>query len=101
TVYVIRNGRLNPETAPVRDRTLPIASRSISTLIKNQGIGDLYRLHSFARRNNMRFKLSYIPADFTNTSAEVFDKVYMKKLFDLGYRLGRAGYKWKTTPPGF
>jgi predicted acylesterase/phospholipase RssA len=101
TVYVIRNGRLNPETEPVRDRTLSIASRSISTLIKNQGIGDLYRLHSFARRNNMRFKLSYIPADFKNTSTEVFDKVYMKKLFDLGYRLGSTGYKWKTTPPGF
>jgi hypothetical protein len=49
----------------------------------------------------MRFKLSYIPADFKNTSTEVFDKVYMKKLFDLGYRLGSTGYKWKTTPPGF
>ena len=101
TVYVIRNGRLNPETAPVRDRTLSIASRSISTLIKNQGNGDLYRLHSFSRRNNMRFKLSYIPADFKNTSTEVFDKAYMNKLFDLGYQLGRAGYKWKTTPPGY
>ena len=101
TVYVIRNGRLNPETSPVPDRTLSIASRSISTLIKNQGNGDLYRLHSFARRNNMRFKLSYIPADFKNTSAEVFDKVYMNKLFDVGYQLGRSGYKWKTTPPGF
>jgi len=100
TVYVIRNGRLSPETEPVRDRTLSIASRSISTLIKNQGIGDLYRLHAFSRKNKMRFKLAYIPGDFKNTSTEAFDKAYMKKLFDLGKRLGRAGYRWKTTPPG-
>jgi predicted acylesterase/phospholipase RssA len=100
TVYVIRNGRLSPETEPVRDRTLSIAARSISTLIKNQGIGDLYRLHAFSRKNKMRFKLAYIPGDFKNTSTEAFDKAYMKKLFDLGKRLGRAGYRWKTTPPG-
>jgi predicted acylesterase/phospholipase RssA len=100
TVYVIRNGRLSPETEPVRDRTLSIAARSISTLIKNQGIGDLYKLHAFSRKNKMRFKLAYIPGDFKNTSTEAFDKAYMKKLFDLGKRLGRAGYRWKTTPPG-
>jgi predicted acylesterase/phospholipase RssA len=100
TIYVIRNGRLSPETEPVRDRTLSIASRSISTLIKNQGIGDLYRLHAFSRKNKMRFKLAYIPGDFKNTSTEAFDRAYMIKLFDLGKKLGRAGYKWKTTPPG-
>jgi predicted patatin/cPLA2 family phospholipase len=100
TVYVIRNGRLSPETEPVRDRTLSIASRSISTLIKNQGIGDLYRLHAFSRKNKMRFKLAYIPGDFKNTSTEAFDRAYMIKLFNLGKKLGRTGYKWKTTPPG-
>jgi len=100
-LYIIRNGRLSPETKPVRDRTLSIASRSISTLIKNQGIGDLFQLHAFARRNKIRFKLAFIPKDMTNTSTEVFDKVYMQKLYDLGYQLGRAGYKWKTSPPGF
>lgn len=99
-VYVIRNGRLDPEIEPVRDRTLSIASRSISTLIKNQGIGDLYKLHAFSRKNKMRFKLAYIPVSFKNTSTEAFDKVYMKSLFDFGNKLGRSGYKWKTTPPG-
>jgi hypothetical protein len=100
TVYVIRNGRLSPETETVRDRTLSIAARSISTLIKNQGIGDLYRLHAFSRKNKMRFKLAYIPGDFKNTSTEAFDRAYMLKLFNLGKKLGRAGYRWKTTPPG-
>lgn len=101
SLYVIRNGRLSPETNPVRDRTLSIAARSVSTLIKNQGIGDLYRLHSFSRRNGIRFKLAYIPGDFKDTSTETFDKAYMTKLFSLGYSLGKKGYRWQTTPPGF
>src|SRR6476620_7952253 len=42
--YIIRNGRVDPEWKAVKPRTLSIAGRSISTLIKNQGIGDLYEL---------------------------------------------------------
>ncbi|GBE44390.1 patatin-like phospholipase [bacterium BMS3Bbin10] len=99
-LYIIRNGRLSPETKPVRDRTLSIASRSISTLIKSQGIGDLFRLHAFARKNKIAFKLAFIPKDMKNTSTEAFDTAYMKKLYDLGFQLGRSGYKWQTTPPG-
>ena len=29
-----------------------------------------------------------------------YDAAYMHALFDYGYRLGRAGYPWKKTPPG-
>ena len=100
-VYIIRNGRVSPETKPVRDRTLSIASRSISTLIKYQGIGDLYQLNSFARRNGIRYRLAYIPKDFKDTSKEVFDKTYMNRLFDLAYQKGLKGYRWKTEPPGY
>ena len=100
-VYIIRNGRVSPETKPVRDRTLSIASRSISTLIKYQGIGDLYQLNTFARRNGIQYRLAYIPKDFEDSSEEVFDKEYMTRLFDLAYQKGRQGYRWKTEPPGF
>jgi hypothetical protein len=48
----------------------------------------------------MRFKLVYIPVSFKNSSTEAFDKVYMKNLFDFGNKLGRTGYKWKSTPLG-
>ncbi len=100
-VYIIRNGRVSPETKPVRDRTLSIASRSISTLIKYQGIGDLYQLSTFARRNGIGYRLAYIPKDFKDTSTEVFDKAYMNRLFNLAYQQGTQGYRWKTEPPGF
>ncbi len=99
-VYIIRNGRVGPEHKVVTAGTLSIASRSVSTLIKYQGIGDLYKMHAFARRNAIQFRLAYIPADFKDTSTEAFDQAYMTRLYDLGYRLGKAGYRWQKTPPG-
>ena len=98
-VYIIRNGRVGPERKIVKASTLSIASRSVSTLIKYQGIGDLYKMYSFSKRNRIAYRLSYIPADFPDTSTEPFDTVYMTKLYNLGYRLGKQGYRWKKKPP--
>ena len=43
-LYVIRNGRIQPQWEPVKENVLAISQRSLSTLIKNQSIGDLYRI---------------------------------------------------------
>ena len=99
-LYVIRNGRIGPEEKPVRASTLSIASRSISTLIKYQGIGDIRRLYNFTRRNGIQFRLAAIPDDFKDTSDEPFDTVYMGKLYDLAFRQASQGYKWQRVPPG-
>jgi hypothetical protein len=40
-----------------------------------------------------------IPGDFPDTSTEAFDQKYMSQLFDLGFKLGKSGSKWKKTPP--
>jgi hypothetical protein len=83
----------------VKASTLAIAGRSISTLIKTQGIGDLYQMYEFARRNRIEYDLAYIPGDFPDTSKESFDTVYMSRLFDLGFQLGQGGHPWAKTPP--
>ncbi|HEY6920579.1 MAG TPA: patatin-like phospholipase family protein [Methyloceanibacter sp.] len=97
--YIIRNGHVSPEYKPVRAKTLSIAGRAVSSLIKSQGVGDLYELFVFAKKNNIDYNLAYIPGDFLDTSTESFDPVYMTKLYDLGFRLAQAGYPWKKTPP--
>lgn len=98
--YIIRNGRVGPEHKVVTAGTLSIASRSVSTMIKYQGIGDLYKMYEFSRRNGIQYRLAYIPVDFKDTSTEPFDTVYMTKLFNVGYRQAKQGYRWKKTPPG-
>jgi hypothetical protein len=52
-LYIIRNGRVAPEFKAVKASTLAIAGRSISTLIKTQGIGDLYQMYELAQRNRI------------------------------------------------
>ena len=98
-LYIIRNGRLDPEYKAVKASTLAIAGRSISTLIKTQGIGDLYQMYEFARRNRIEYNLAFIPGSFSDTSTEAFDRKYMSSLFDLGFQLGKSGRPWTKTPP--
>jgi hypothetical protein len=98
-LYIIRNGRVATEFKVVKASTLAIAGRSISTLIKTQGIGDLYQMYELAQSNHVAYNLAYIPGDFPDTSTEAFDKKYMSQLFDLGSRLGKSGNVWKKTPP--
>ena len=79
---------------------MSITQRSISTLIKNQGIGDLYRIYSITKRDGIEFNLASIPADFAQTSNEPFDQKYMIELFTRGYDLGSHNYSWVKAPPG-
>ena len=93
------NGHVSPEYKAVKAKTLSIAGRAVSSLIKSQGVGDLYELYVFAKRNNIDYNLAYIPGDFLDTSTQAFDPVYMGKLYDLGFQMAQAGYPWKKTPP--
>ncbi|MEX2167282.1 MAG: patatin-like phospholipase family protein [Methyloceanibacter sp.] len=97
--YIIRNGHVAPEYKAVKARTLSIAGRAVSSLIKSQGVGDLYELYVFAKKNGIDYNLAYIPGDFIDTSTSSFDEVYMTKLYDLGFSLAQAGYPWKKVPP--
>ena len=100
TLYVIRNGILDPRWAEVKPKVGPVARTSISTLIRTQGMGDLYRIYLGAKRDDLPYRLAYIPADFDLEPEEDFDPNYMRSLFDLAYGLSRDGYDWATSPPG-
>jgi hypothetical protein len=99
--YIIRNDRLDPDWKAIKLRLAPIAGRSISTLILNQGFGDMYRLYLETQQSGIEFNLAHIPREFNLKAKEAFDQEYMVKLFDLGYRMALSGYPWKKTPPGF
>jgi len=99
--YIIRNSKVAPEFAATKAKLFPIAARSISTLIKTQGVGDLYQIYLTAKRDRVDYNLAYIPSDFALQSKSAFDKAYMNALFKLGYAFGRAGVKWEKSPPGW
>jgi hypothetical protein len=100
-LFVVRNGRLNPEWQTVEPEIMKIAGRSISSLIKYQGRGDLYRMYLQSRNYGVDFSLASIPSSFSEREKEPFDVQYMNALFDVGYDLGRRGYTWQKKPPDF
>ena len=100
-IYVIRNSRMEPDWKTVKPKIIPILDNTISTLIRTQGMGDLYRIYLGAQRDGMDYNLSFIPSDFDEKPKEVFDPEYMGKLFDLGYQMTKNGYPWEKVPPGF
>lgn len=99
--YVIRNSFLKPEWETVSPKILRIAGISIESLIRTQGIGDMYRIFLDCQRDGIDYNLAYIPEDFDEKPNEEFDPVYMGKLFDLGYQLAKTGSPWVKGPPGF
>ena len=100
TLYIIRNGILDPRWSEVKPKVGPVARTSIETLIRTQGMGDLYRIYLGAKRDELPYRLAYIPPDFDVEPEEDFDPNYMRALFDLAYELSRNGYDWATSPPG-
>ena len=99
-LFLIRNARLTSEWKAVEPKVSRIAIRSVGTLVRTQGTGDLYRLYLRTQRDGLDYNLAYIPEDFTMKSKELFDPEYMSQLFDLGYRMAEGGYPWRKGPPG-
>ena len=98
-VYVIRNGRLEPEWSEMKRRTLRIGGRAISVLTQAQGINDVSRIYLTAKRDGADFNLAYIDSDFSYPHEEEFDTQYMNQLFEHAYELAVKGYPWHKMPP--
>jgi hypothetical protein len=101
SVYIVRNGTFAPKFKKTEASTLAIAARSIDTLILNQGIGDIYRMYAQSQRDRTDFNVASIPPDFTMPSKSPFDPVYMRALYQEGYKEMLAGKAWQKVPPGF
>ncbi len=99
-LYIIRNSKITPDYEAVRPGMFNISKRSIDTLIKNQGLGDLYRLHALTNRDGIDYNLAHVPPSFQEIPRETFDQEYMRSLFDLGYDMAHQGYPWLKGPPG-
>lgn len=97
-VFVVRNTKVTPQYEVTQGKLIDISARSISTLIKNQGIGDLYRIYALAKRDNLDYNLAYVPTSFNMKAQDVFDTKYMQALYKVGEQMGRTGNFWHKSP---
>ena len=96
TLWVIRNTKIGADYRPVESGVASIAARSINTLTKYQGRGDLLALESLARRDGFDFRLTYVPDSFDLPYEALFDPAYMSALYAVGYRAALEDSPWET-----
>lgn len=99
-LYIVRNSKISPEYHAMQPGVFSLTARSVETLIKYQGLGDLYRLYVSTQRDGVGYHLATIPADFKVESKELFDPAYMSALFEVGYNMGGSAGAWVENPPG-
>ncbi len=99
-LYIIRNGKIGPEWKATKETTLALAQRSLETLTKNQGLGDLIRMYTKAKEDKIAYHLIAIPDDFSASRPGPFDPAYMTPLYETGYEIGKGLIPWLDAPPG-
>jgi len=95
--WLIRNTKIDPEYAKVSLKANDIVDRSINTLIKYQGLCELHNIVSMAKRDGFDVHITNIPSTFNVTSKDIFDREYMRTLYQVGYKRGRTGLAWQNT----
>lgn len=98
-LYIVKNGKFDPEYKAVKEQTIPIAARAIETLIKSQHKGDIYRIYRTAQDAGADFNLTFVPDSFDLKSTEAFDRRYQAALFAEGMRMSKSGRLWVKKPP--
>lgn len=88
SLHVIRNGKVGLQYSAVKPKLASIVGKSISSLIKTQGNGGLYRMYANAKRDGITFRTIRSPETFTEVAPELFDRAYMIKFFETGCRKG-------------
>jgi Predicted esterase of the alpha-beta hydrolase superfamily len=101
TFWLIRNTKIDPVYEAAGWGVADIVERSISTMIKYQGRSDLMMLEGLARRDNFDLRLTYVPQNFDTPLKGMFDPVYMKDLYQVGYRAALSDDAWKKQVSGF
>lgn len=101
SLFVIRNAKLTHSWKAIDPTIESIASRSIDSLIHNQGLGDIYQIYLSSIYDEMNFNLAYIGKEFNHEPEELFDRAYMEKLFNYGIDQVLNDKAWVQKPPRF
>lgn len=98
-IFVVRNGKLEPEYHPTKNSLLDISSRSISIILRNQVIGDVEYIYHYAKENNMDYKLAHVSNDYEWQDESIYSKEYMIKLYQYGAGRLLTNEVWVNEPP--
>jgi hypothetical protein len=96
-VYVIVDGRLSEQPAPIRLRTRSILSRSVSAGLNHMLRTSLELTATDAELKGAQFQFAAIPVAYPQLSSFDFRTPNMRSLFQYGYKCAEAGRLWTTS----
>lgn len=98
-LYILINGKIEPTFEVVKDATLAITGRSLSTSLKQKSLSNAVAAYDFAKRSGIGYNLVYMDRNLSEVGSYGFETNYMRGLFDYGYRMGLTGNFWRHKPP--
>ena len=98
-LYIVLNNMLDPEYEVVKARTLAIAGRAYSTLIKAHTRSAVNATYVLTRRTGINFNLTYLDEVVPYAISDPFNTKYMRRLFAIGYEKALSAKVWKKSPP--
>jgi predicted acylesterase/phospholipase RssA len=98
-MYVIRNGRIDPQWRSIVRRATTVAHHAIDALIERTAENDLYLVQMVALQDGDDFNVAYIDVDFDYPHKRLFASDYMQHLFNYAFRRAAASYTWRKSLP--
>lgn len=98
-LYVISAGKVFADPKCVEPRILKIAGTSIRAMLYASGRNDVARLYTLALITGVNYHLAALPQEFNiNMESLDFNQTQMRRIYEEGFRQGRAGNEWHTRP---
>ena len=99
-IYVVINGRLEPDFEVTQNNTLAIVGRSFTTASRARSRAALAATYALARANNIGFNLTYVDETGPKApAAQGFNTAYMRALYKDGFEKARTSHLWDHTVP--
>jgi predicted acylesterase/phospholipase RssA len=96
-VYVIVDGRLSEQAAPIRLRARSILSRSVSAGLSHMLRTTLELTATDAELEGAQFHVAAIPFAYPQLNSFDFGTQSMRSLFQFGYKCAQAGRLWTSS----
>ncbi len=99
-IYVLMNGKVEPDFDLVGNNTLSIVEKTVATGSQARTRASLAATYAFSRANNIGFHLAYIDESAPRiATTRGFDTAYMRSLYQVGYERARTGSAWRGDVP--
>ncbi|MBS7544706.1 patatin-like phospholipase family protein [Ancylobacter oerskovii] len=98
-IYILNNGKITSDFEVVKQNTLEIVSRSVSTMIRSSSTRTFNDVYTFSKRNGLGFYIVSVPPNIDDSGTMTFDTDAMRDLYVVGHDQGRSGGAWATRPP--